>query len=341
MPAVQALRTGAIAKPPAPKGAGVGGGASSLGSYRISQRFEKYLAETRKYRFRVAGTNKDGKEVVTEVPYVHRWTSIYQKSVLAKFYKLDDWMKGNMGVVTMFTLTCYQSSKSRFNDGSYSRKIKGHDVTIEEVFDLLTLSRTKLLDAIRHRHPGINYVWVLEAHKTGFPHCHLVIFKEFTKSEQNAIKSLWSSKYEAGSLDRGVKITSKKSDESIKSIRNYLMKYMAKQFGTGTELWKKGDLLFNAMVWETKTRMWGTSKELTAVMKKPDKDSDVIWDTVELLIPGAKFTIWSRKDGTPFPSLNDDPDPDDLAPEENVTKQFWINSHTGINQWRNSSKPLL
>lgn len=55
------------------------------------------------------------------------------------------------------------------------------------------------------------------------------------------------------------------------------MKYMVKQFGTETEPLTKGDLLFNAVVWKTKTRMWGTSKELTAVMKRPDKDSDVIW----------------------------------------------------------------
>ena len=109
---------------------------------------------------------------------------------------------------------------------------------------------------LRNRHPGANYVWVLEAHKTGFPHCHLVIFKEFTKAEQNAIKALWSSKYEAGSLDRGVEITSKKSDESIQSIRNYLMKYMAKELALATEPWTKRDFLFNAMVWKTKTRMW-------------------------------------------------------------------------------------
>lgn len=84
--------------------------------------------------------------------------------------------------------------------------------------------------------------------------------------------------------------------------------------------------------------MWGTSKELTAIMRKPVKDSDVVWDTVELLMPGTQLTVWSRNDGTPFPNLNDEPDPNDLAPEGSVTKQFWINLFTGIERWRKESK---
>jgi hypothetical protein len=66
--------------------------------------------------------------------------------------------------------------------------------------------------------------------------------------------------------------------------------------------------------------MWGASKELTEVMRKPVKESDVIWDTVDLLMPGTQLTVWSRKDGTPLSNLNDEPDPDDLYPEGDVTK---------------------
>lgn len=302
---------------------------TALGSYRISQSFEKYLNETKHYEFRLTGTNKES-QIVKTIPYIHRWTPIYQKSILAKFYKLDDWMTDNPGVVTMFTLTTYQGSESRFNDGSYSEKIKGHRLSIGECFDLLKKSRTKLLDTIRNKYPGINYVWILEPHRTGFPHSHLVIFKEFSETEQNAIKVLWSCKYQAGSIDRGIEITSKNSDESILSIRNYLMKYMSKQFGTG-EPWTKGELLFNAMVWNTGTRMWGASKDLTAVMRRPDKVSDVTWDTVELLTPGGEFMVWSRDDGTPFPNLGEQPeieqDPDDLCPEDIVTKSMWASRY--------------
>lgn len=94
------------------------------------------------------------------------------------------------------------------------------------------------------------------------------------------------------------------------------------QFGNGDEPSIEGELLFNAMLWVTGTPMWGASKELTAVMRKPESDSDVIWNTVELQIPGAQFTVGVRHDGTPFPDLNTEPDLDDTCPEEGVTKQF-------------------
>lgn len=327
------VRQAVGASPPRPSTSQSGTHGSALGSYRISQNFEKYLNVTKDYQFRLVGTNIDG-QIVKKVPYIHRWTPIYQKSFLAKFYKLDEWMKNNPGVVSMFTLTTYQGSISGFNDGSYSEKIKGRRLTIGECFDLLKESRTKLLDIIRHNHPGVNYVWVLEPHKTGFPHCHLVIFKEFAESEQNAIKALWACKYQAGSIDRGIEITSKNSDESILSIRNYLMKYMSKQFGTG-EPWTKEELLFNAMIWNTGTRMWGASKELTTVMRRPDKESGVIWDTVELLTPGGEFKIWSRENGEPFPDLGErEIDPDDMAPEGEITKERWKRMYWGLGEWR-------
>lgn len=57
--------------------------------------------------------------------------------------------------VTMLTLTTYQGSKSRFNDGSYSRKILGRDLTILDCFVLLKESRTKFLNVLRNRYPGL------------------------------------------------------------------------------------------------------------------------------------------------------------------------------------------
>ncbi len=146
----------------------------------------------------------------------------------------------------------------------------------------------------------------------------------------------WESR--AGSFDRGIEVTSKRSDESIHSIRNYLMKYMTKQFRTGDEPWTKGELLFNAMVWATGTSMWGASTELTEVMRKPMKESEVIWDTVELLMPRTQLTVWPSIDGTLFPNFHDDPDIDDQFPEGDVTKQFWKNLYDGIEQRRNESK---
>jgi len=41
-----------------------------------------------------------------------------------------------------------------------------------------------------------------------------------------------------------------------------------------------------------------------------------------LLKSSPQFTVWSRDDGTPCPNFNEKPDPDHLAPERGVTKQF-------------------
>jgi hypothetical protein len=337
-----ACQTGPYPECPRPPRAGglAQGGASyqpetTLGEYRISQRilencivseFKKYLESTKKYEFILDGKTK-GIPDSKKVPYVHRWIKLYQDSILAKFYQLDDWMLDNPGVVTMFTLTVYQGSKSRYNDGSYSRQIKGYDLSIFESLELLKKSRRKLTDVLRHRYPGLNYVWVMEGHpETGWVHSHMICFKKFTDGESEGIKKLWSEKYEAGSYKNGVKLTVGDSEENIRSIKNYLMAYMSPQFGIGDTQWTPQEWLFNALMWQTKTRMWGCSKEITAAMKRPDKVSDFVCDTVTLRTPNSDTVLWERKDGDNFPDLSNVeniPDDDDLVPEGRITLDFW------------------
>ena len=73
-------------------------------------------------------------------------------------------------------------------------------------------------------------------------------------------------------------------------------------------------------------------------MRRPEKNSDATWDTVELLMLGTQLTVWSRDDGTPFPNFNDEPDPDDTCPKEGVTKQFWKTLYIGVDFWRGEFK---
>jgi len=83
--------------------------------------------------------------------------------------------------------------------------------------------------------------------------------------------------------------------------------------------------LFNAIVGENGTRMLRASKDLTYVMKRPL----VVWDTIELLVPGTQYTVWSRNNETPFPNISDEIDLDDLCPESSVTNQYWKNLYVG------------
>jgi len=73
-------------------------------------------------------------------------------------------------------------------------------------------------------------------------------------------------------------------------------------------------------------------------MRRPMKESDITWDTVELLMPGAQIAVWSREDDKSLLDLNAELDADDLCPEGDVTKQFWKNKYGAIEQWRNESK---
>ena len=53
---------------------------------------------------------------------------------------------------------------------------------------------------------------------------------------------------------------------------------------------------------------------------------------------GTQLTGWSRNDGTPFPKVKDESDPDDLYPENYVTKQLWENMYQGIQRRREESE---
>jgi hypothetical protein len=55
-------------------------------------------------------------------------------------------------------------------------------------------------------------------------------------------------------------------------------------------------------------------------------------------MPGTQLMVRFRDDGTPFPNLNAEPDPEDICPEGSATKQFWKNLYQGIEQWRNEKE---
>ncbi|MCK4817966.1 hypothetical protein KA005_19505 [bacterium] len=241
--------------------------------FELCKMFVDYLTHTQTMKFEATGQvlQGDGSSagiVKKQIPYIHRWTPVYRKSVLAKFYQLEAHLNHHPAPVTMLSLTTYQA-------GNYSIQQKGHAVDIEESFKIINEGWRKLRDLINKSiRKGVSYVWVLEPHtkhNTGYPHIHVILFTEFTDSEKQRITDLWSEKYKAGSAAHGVDFTFKPPEESIKSIRNYLMKYLASTFcDTGSKYgsprWTTGILLFNALVWHHGYRMWGASRDLSKVM---------------------------------------------------------------------------
>ncbi len=259
-----------------------------------------YLKQIEKACFIISGYDLQENRSATNVgSYIHRWTEVYRKRQLARLYKLDDWWKENKGPVTMLTLTTYQ-------DGEYSRSMKGELVSIEESFEILKDGWDKLSKILRKYLPGIPYIWVVEPHKTGYPHRHVILFTAVPEDLQEKIKHLWSEKYCAGSMDHGVDFTLTTPDEDIDCIRNYLMKYIAKGFiSTGSKFtetpWTKQELVYNAIIWDKKYRTFQPSRALQKVMKKEEKENDAFWwfmGESEYEEPGTdervRYLMWER-----------------------------------------------
>lgn len=220
----------------------------------------------------VAEYEGDENTVTRELPYIHRWTPVYKKMVLAKFYILEAWLKEHpQKVITMLTLT------TAHGYNRFGQKSKTNDITIPDCFDLLKNGWSKLRKNIVNR--GFDYVWILEPHRTGYPHIHVCIFGAVTEKDQNQIKKLWCG-YGCGSIEQGAQFSEKAGADSIKSIRNYLMKYMIKAWSDSD--WTTAQLVFNALVWANKWRLWGSSKKITKVMSSQPRKSIVDWQLAEI-----------------------------------------------------------
>lgn len=261
--------------------------------------FQRYFANTEEMNFRVSGLSffeGDYYTVTREIPYVHRWTALYKSSVIARFYQLEQWLKENpCDVITMLTLTTYHGY-NKFGEPS-----EISHATIEDGFNLLKhgADGKSGWDTLRKtiRMKGYQYVWVMEPHKTGYPHIHVVIFGKVSEKDQERIKRLWH-KYGCGSYEHGAQFSEKKGSDSIKSIRNYLMKYMIKAWRDST--WTTAQLVFNALVWDNHWRLWGASGSISDVMQKgaPTK-TGINWQKTELIKNKYDDTVivW-HKDGT-------------------------------------------
>lgn len=249
--------------------------------------FLRYLEHTKGIVFRVqildTGTMK---QTEIEVPYVHRWSEIYRRRVLARFYKLQDWwIKEGRPETTMMTLTTYQGSTRT------TKKAKGHWVSREESLRMLQTSWRKLRMMLRNRilRKRFDYVYVMENHKSGYPHMHVAIFERFTKEQKDKVIELWSKRYRTGSKVRGVQFSEEegfddrkntamdnspvRSRNDIQWVGFYLIKYLGKTFTDVGEM-TNGEIKFHALLWMTGARQWNCSRRLSSVMKLDTEGND-------------------------------------------------------------------
>lgn len=179
--------------------------------------FDQFLVDHENSYIQLEGSFLvDGSLAVKKIPLIYSCDQQYQNQQMAKLYRLNDWYNSlppNRRVITMMTLTTYQRDfKSYF-----------------EQYDFLRDSWLKLKDVMKKELGDFDYLVIAEPHKSGFAHYHILLFKWIANSQAKRYQSLWYEKYVAGSKSRGVNFKVDMSG-SIRSLKNYLMKYMAKNF---------------------------------------------------------------------------------------------------------------
>jgi len=238
--------------------------------------------------------NDWGKRKVTG-PLLNRWHPKRRTAWIAKMHTVSNWYEANrIEGCTLITLTGYQE-----NSG----------LSFYDTWDAIAESRIKILKILRKYLGKVSYFWVVEPHtqnETGYPHFHLAVFayidNEIRDSNgegmEDKLRRLYSEEWKTGSHTYGLDFQQMKGDNSIKDLKNYLMKYIAKGY-IGDEIWSPGELLFNAHLYGAthgarppkpgespdikgnytkKYRLIGMSRNLSALIKPYEEDKeDIVW----------------------------------------------------------------
>jgi hypothetical protein len=257
--------------------------------------FRAYLVDTSNYSFLVHGfDNNKQEETWKNIPYIHRWTAIYRKSILAKLMQLQNSIGEEIKDFCLVTLTVYQ-----------------RNVTYEQALRKLLKSYNLLKATLFKMFKTIDFFYVIEAHKSGYPHMHLLYCRVLSSVEKNRIRKLWSEKYHAGDKFHGIHFSdsARKSydnnykEGSIKKIKSYLMKYMAKGLFNGENEPSPAEWVFNATLKKTKTRLWNCSRNFSKIMSRVNSASYVPpnpdWECKEVFLQDARKEdsqlLWSKE----------------------------------------------
>ena len=104
-------------------------------------------------------------------------------------------------------------------------------------------------------------------------HIHAGYFTEFADAEKDRLKNHWSRVIGAGDYKHGLDFSFEQMHKSgeIKSLRNYLLKYLTKTFVETIPEWTPEELVCNAIAWKQGYRFFGCSWDLSDAMKGTSK----------------------------------------------------------------------
>lgn len=223
----------------------------------------------------------------------HRWNQAYAEKMLAKFYDLEQSEYSKMWT-SMVSLTTYQDKVEGKPDTPENWEHENRGPSWFESMERLRESLGKILDVLRRisneeLECDFHYIWIVEAHKTGYPHIHLGIFGDVAEwldkyTNKLRVRQLLEDKYDMGrsGIATDFKTKPPSGDGAIQNMSNYMMKYFNKNFGELASKYEdesikdkdRGTLVYNACMWLSSYRSWGTSESVGSVMKTDTNESD-------------------------------------------------------------------
>lgn len=235
----------------------------------VCQEFSAFLKDSEKSQIRIDGYDPDKGWCSARITGLHRFKPEYRKRVYAKVQCLNSWYEEHPSPISMVTLTTRQRGLSK-----------------PDQIDLLKVSFNKAKQMLNKRLGLFPYVWVMEAHESGYSHIHWLIFKDIPPEVQTEIKQLWNEKYGAGGYSDALQFDIREAQKSLRSAAAYVFAYVTKTMDSEA-LSDHDSGYFKQSAWVHKmsqhktaykgVRTWGSSRDITEVMRRPESPSGVIW----------------------------------------------------------------
>lgn len=259
----------------------------------VKDRMIEYLEKNEHGVIRIDGYNTDTDEYeVRYLPILHRWKSEYKKRVMAKTYAVNEWYKQNRLPVTLITFTTRQQG-----------------MIIPEQIQLLNKSFNKV-KKVMNRHLGhFSYLWVIESHKSGMSHLHMLYFGpelpvelQGDSKNRGLIRDLWENKYNAGKI---IDFSFSPAQRSLNNAGGYVFKYLSKSLSYELlEDRSSGYFLLSSWVREMSrrdspyngVRFWDCSRDLKEAMRLSHDPSPVIWFRCNIKTANGWFPLWVSPD---------------------------------------------
>lgn len=210
---------------------------TSLDYCRIIQTTIEEFSDWLKKRYMVIVGEKGGKRMLV-FPALKRFDRSYVRKVKVKMFRsVKDWnLDGAKWVHIVLTI----------------RKPDNPDTWLL-AYDVFKREWNRLLTNLRKIHLKKYGVYfecffaILEPHKSGFPHLHIVINTPYYLISQKELQKLWK-------VGKVVWIRRVKNSDDVL----YLLKYLTKQFKV--DKWDRKDWVYFSLLWKSGTRSYSVSR---------------------------------------------------------------------------------